>query len=179
MMNVRRYDDAHSLLKEDLVIKRDLVQIDPDNRLWQLELLRALETLGDDDIKLQKVGDALAYFHESVTVGASLLKKDPDNLLWQKNLAGGVVKLADALAGAGDYDGAVQVLDEAIGMNPKYAAVAYNQRGNLHYTKGEYDLAVNDYAQAIAQQPDYAIAYANRAGAYLAGERDRAINDCD
>jgi tetratricopeptide (TPR) repeat protein len=178
MMGVRRYDDALMLLQEDLSIKRDLVRIDPDNMLWRFELLLALEKLADDELNLKKVAQAVAHYREGVTLGTPLLKKDPDNLLWQMQLVGSVVNLADALTGTPDYDGVIKVLDEAVSLNPKYAAVAYNGRGNLHDAKSEYDLAIKNYAQAILLQPDYAIAYANRGGAYLAeGDRDRAIKD--
>jgi tetratricopeptide (TPR) repeat protein len=179
MMNVQRDGSARSLLQEDLKIKRDLVQIDPDNRLWQLELFQVLETLGENDVKLQKAAEALAYYREGVAVGTALLKKDPDNLLWQRNLVGGVIKLADALAGARDYDGAISVLDEAISMNRK-SAVLHNYRGNVFHAKGEDDRAIEDYGQAIALEPRYAVAFNQRGNAYAAkGQYNLAIKDYD
>jgi tetratricopeptide (TPR) repeat protein len=179
MMAAQHYDDALTLLGEDLTIKRDLVRIDPENTLWQLELVYTLKTLGDDYVGLQKAGNALPYYREGVAVGTALVKMDPDNLLWQGTLVDGALKLAHALTATHDYDGAMKVLDDVISKYPKYA-IAYNQRGNLHYAKGEYTLAITDYDLAIAVQPEFTVAYANRAGAYWAeGDRDRAIKDYD
>jgi tetratricopeptide (TPR) repeat protein len=85
----------------------------------------------------------------------------------------------DAARNQGNYDQAIVDYNEAVRLDPKYAA-AYNSRGLTYYKKGDYDRAIADYNQALALDPNFADAYCNRGAAYLAkGNYDRAIADCD
>lgn len=80
--------------------------------------------------------------------------------------------------GAGS-DGALRAYNEAIRINPKYAA-AYNNRGNVYATKGRYDKAMADYNEAIKLAPSFAFAINGRGNTYLRlGEHDKAIADYD
>lgn len=79
----------------------------------------------------------------------------------------------------GDYDKAIQDLDESIRLNPDYAG-AHNNRGHAYLGKGEYDRAIQDFEQAIRLKPDDDGGYLGRAAVYAnQGERDRAIQDYD
>ena len=51
------------------------------------------------------------------------------------------------------YDEAIAAYDQAIKINPNYAA-AYNMRGSVWKRKHEYDKAIADYDQAIKNDPN-------------------------
>ena len=74
---------------------------------------------------------------------------------------------------AGAYDRAIEDLNKAIALKPKYVQ-AYFNRGSAYRGKGVYDRAVADYSKAIDLNPDYALAYFNRGSTY----RDKGVYDC-
>ena len=77
------------------------------------------------------------------------------------------------------YDKAIADYNEAIRLDPQYAA-AYNNRGNAWVDKNEYEKAIADFSEAIRLDPQYAIAYNGRATAWYAkGANDKAIADCN
>ena len=85
----------------------------------------------------------------------------------------------DAYAYQGDHDHAIADFDQAVALEPDFAA-AYNNRGCVYADKGDLDHAIADYDQAIALEPDYDRAYNNRGGAYAnKGDLDHAIVDFD
>jgi tetratricopeptide (TPR) repeat protein len=77
----------------------------------------------------------------------------------------------------GESDRALADCNEAIRLDPKYAA-ADNNRGNAYRAKGDLDRAIADYNEAIRLDPKFALAYNNRGNAYWdKGDLDRAIAD--
>ncbi len=76
-----------------------------------------------------------------------------------------------------DFDGAIELADEAIQLNPNYAA-AYNSRGGFYYFLKQYERAIQDFDKSIALNPKLAGAYYNRGAAYKnLGEYHKAIAD--
>ncbi len=61
----------------------------------------------------------------------------------------------------GDYQGAIEACDRAIGLNPNYVD-AYIGRGNARDDSGDRQGAIADYDQALKIDPNYAFAYYNR-----------------
>lgn len=74
---------------------------------------------------------------------------------------------------AGAYDRAIEDLNKAIDLKPKYVQ-AYFSRGSAYRGKGVYDRAIADYSKVIELNPDYALAYFSRGSTY----RDKGIYDC-
>ena len=69
----------------------------------------------------------------------------------------------------------MQNFEQAIKLNPSYAAAYYN-RGTAYALKHDYDRAIADFDQAIKLKPGNAAALYDRALAYGAkGDLDRAI----
>ena len=66
----------------------------------------------------------------------------------------------------GENDRAIADYNEAIRLDPKYAA-AYNNRGNAYRDKGDTDRAIADFNEAIRLDPKLAHAYNNRGNAYV------------
>ena len=76
-----------------------------------------------------------------------------------------------------DFDGAIELADEAIQLNPNYAA-AYNSRGGFYYFLKQYERTIQDSDKAIQLDPKLVGAYYNRGAAYKnSGEYHKAIAD--
>jgi tetratricopeptide (TPR) repeat protein len=79
----------------------------------------------------------------------------------------------------GQYDRAIQDLDQAIRRDPNYA-LAFQSRGTAYSLKGQYDRAIGDFNQAIRLDPNSAASFYARGGVYnVQGQYDRAIQDLD
>ncbi|MCC5660667.1 tetratricopeptide repeat protein [Nostoc sp. XA010] len=78
---------------------------------------------------------------------------------------------------AGNYEGAVKDLNQAIELDPKNA-LAYNKRGDAYYRLGDYEQAQADSSQAISLNPQDANAYFDRGFAFSElGKYKEAIAD--
>jgi tetratricopeptide (TPR) repeat protein len=83
----------------------------------------------------------------------------------------------DAYSRLGLHDRAIEDLNRAIEINPRYAG-AYNDRGLCYYGKGLRDRAIEDLNKAIEVDPRYVTAYNNRATAFREAQQyDRAMED--
>jgi tetratricopeptide (TPR) repeat protein len=79
----------------------------------------------------------------------------------------------------GDYQGAIEACDRAIGLNPNYAN-AYMGRGIARAKLGDKQSAKADFDQALKIDPNYALAYYNRALVLdELGDKQGAIADYD
>jgi tetratricopeptide (TPR) repeat protein len=82
-----------------------------------------------------------------------------------------------SLAAKGDYRGAIDCLDIAIGFNPRNVD-AYLERGYASTKVGKFKSALNDFDRALELKPLSSLAYAGRGYAYARlGYRERAIDD--
>lgn len=78
-----------------------------------------------------------------------------------------------------DYSRAIADYDQAIRLNPQYAA-AFNNRGLAYRAQNNYARAIADFDQAIRLNPQLAEAFNNRGNAYIAqSDYARGIADYD
>jgi tetratricopeptide (TPR) repeat protein len=109
---------------------------------------------------------------EAKAIYEVILKHDPrhfDSL----NLLGAIA------AQTGKYQAAVDLIGEAISINPNVAS-AYNNRGNALLDLKRLDEALANYDKALALKPDYAEAHCNRGSALLDLNRlDEALASCN
>lgn len=88
-----------------------------------------------------------------------------------------ITMAGDALCRRQHYREALEQYSKAIELDPKLA-VAYNNRGFVHWNLNNYEQAITDYSRAIELKPKYAMAYNNRAFAHKAlGNKEAAIAD--
>jgi tetratricopeptide (TPR) repeat protein len=79
----------------------------------------------------------------------------------------------------GQYDRAIQDLDQAIRRDPNYA-LAFQSRGTAYSLKGQYERAIGDFNQAIRLDPNSAASFYGRGDTYnVQGQYERAIQDFD
>jgi tetratricopeptide (TPR) repeat protein len=124
-------------------------------------LLAAVPTAGAaDDLQTcaQASGDtAIAACARAITSGRHR----------GSDLAGVYLNRGLAYQTKGDLDRAIADFNQAIQLDPKFAA-AYNNRGVAYEAKGDLDRAMADVSQAIQLDPKDAAAYNNRGRAYKA-----------
>lgn len=77
----------------------------------------------------------------------------------------------------GKFTEAIQVLTQAIQLNPSLA-LAYNARGYAHIRLRQFREAIADFDQAIKLDPNYSNAYLNRGSAKRASG-DKPGGDAD
>jgi tetratricopeptide (TPR) repeat protein len=100
----------------------------------------------------------------------------------RENLSEQVLADANAMLGngylqSGQYDKAVEALNNAIRHDPQFAK-AYYLLGMTRSCQGEYAAAIGHYSQAIALRPDKSSYYFCRARAYEAlRQPHRALED--
>lgn len=71
------------------------------------------------------------------------------------------MNLGNILKEQGDFDGAMERLQQAVSLQPQNAAVHYNL-GSLLHKQGRHDEALAAYDRALALQPMLAVAHTNR-----------------
>lgn len=111
----------------------------PDSETLFL-LSRAYRCAGEDD----KAQETLAAFEKSSQNDRSTNEN--------KTQAKHLVQQADELAMKNDFAGSLALLNQAIAMDPTYAAT-YSQLAKLYYSAGDIEKASDAIAQALAREP--------------------------
>jgi tetratricopeptide (TPR) repeat protein len=111
----------------------------PDSETLFL-LSRAYRCAGDD----HKAQETLAAFEKSSQNDRSTNEN--------KTQAKHLVQQADELAMKNDFPGSLALLNQAVAMDPTYAAT-YSQLAKLYYSAGDIEKASSAIAQALAREP--------------------------
>jgi tetratricopeptide (TPR) repeat protein len=111
----------------------------PDSETLFL-LSRAYRCAGEDE----KAQQTLVAFEKSSRND----RTTNENKLQAKHL----VQHADELAIKNDFAGSLALLNQALALDPTYAAT-YSQLAKLYYSAGEIDKASEEIAQALAREP--------------------------
>ena len=111
----------------------------PDSEMLFL-LSRAYRCAGEDD----KAQETLAAFEKSSQNDRSTNEN--------KTQAKHLVQQADELAMKNDFAGSLALLNQAVAMDPTYAAT-YSQLAKLYYSAGDIEKASSAIAQALAREP--------------------------
>jgi tetratricopeptide (TPR) repeat protein len=111
----------------------------PDSETLFL-LSRAYRCAGEDD----KAQQTLAAFEKS--------SQNDRNTNENKTQTKHLVQQADELAMKNDFAGSLELLNQAIAMDPTYAAT-YSQLAKLYYSAGDIQKASDAIAQALAREP--------------------------
>ena len=87
------------------------------------------------------------------------------------------LSLIHIYATLGRYDEAITAYQQAIALNPKFAA-PHNHLGNVYATLGRYDEAIAAYQQAITLNPKFAAPHRGLGNVYRSIDRyEHAISD--
>lgn len=98
---------------------------------------------------------------------AALGKAGPATAAGRGNAAGAAEARAKAATcqKAGDLDGALAALDQAVGLDPGQA-LTFNERGVIRFMRKEWGRAAEDFAEAVRLDPNLATAHLNLGSAY-------------
>ena len=81
--------------------------------------------------------------------------------------------------GKGDFDGALQDLDNALQLDPDFT-YALSMRGMAYLQKGDLDRAIQDFEDALERGLNSSNTYNNKGVAYeMKGDLARAMQDYD
>lgn len=90
-----------------------------------------------------------------------------------------IVDLGNRMAKEGNYQQALQALNQAIAENPS-SARAYKLRGHVYYAMGNYQQSLTDLDHVVALIPDSANALVDRAIVYsVIGNHGLALADVE
>ena len=92
-----------------------------------------------------------------------IVKKQPKNVK-------GLVGLASTFAYFADFQTALQYVDEALRINPKYRD-AYIMKGTIFLMQDKRNLAISSYETAIQQDPNFELAYLRLGQLYTEDEK--------
>jgi len=106
---------------------------------------------------------------DSISLWSDIIAKFPVAIAYTNRAA--------AYGYQGDYDDAIEDLNQAIALNPKYS-VTYFNRGAAYKAKGNYKYAIEDFSQAITLNPqDFEAYYRRGISYYYQNDYNHAIED--
>lgn len=98
-----------------------------------------------------------------------------DTLVDENDTKNLIIPYAEALAGVGNPQKAIYLLDKKLKSNPGDYYL-YQTKGNVYYSMEKFDSAIICYEKVISMKPTYARAYMNVGETYeLTGNKDKAI----
>jgi hypothetical protein len=184
MRKVKRSDDYLAYIQRTWLDKGFVVTI-PSYCLYEKKETRGIHLVVDEGsasslcnrplVPVQADHEEIAKPADSTAIQYEAFKNDFKYEMFTSQLD--LVDRGIAYFGKHDYNRALEVLDQAIHLDPEYAP-ALKWRGAVYLNMRKYDLAIKDYNKAIYLEPKYAEHYYNRGASYLGlGDYNQAIAD--
>ena len=85
---------ALKLYQDSLLIRKKLVELDPNQVEWQRDLSVSYERIGKIYQAKGDTGAALKLYQDSLLIAQKLVELDPTNVQWQTDVAVSYVKLS-------------------------------------------------------------------------------------
>ena len=118
-------DEAAWKFSEALSIMVDLCDREPDNRVWQRDLVLAEHNLGRALEKMGRDDEALSHYLKALKQARALASVDPDNRDWQRGLAASYSHVGRILTAHGrlaeareNYERDLELMSELIESQP-------------------------------------------------------------
>jgi tetratricopeptide (TPR) repeat protein len=132
-------DGALAHYTRSLQVAERLVAVDPDNVVWQRDLLISLNQVagllagqGDSD-------GALAHYTRSLQIAERLVAVDPDNAMWQRDLLISHDNVGEVLAELGDTDGALEHYLRSLEIAERLAEADPDDAGSQANVESRHD----------------------------------------
>jgi tetratricopeptide (TPR) repeat protein len=148
-------------LDESLAELDKAIEIDPINSEAYHNRGVLHEKRGDPDTAAREYATALRYNPQYVPARQALARLqggavEADSLSAAEQLASAMAERARDAALRGDYDSALQQLDEAERVAPRFARIQ-QYRSNVAFLRGDYDGAAAALRRALEIEPDNAL----------------------
>jgi tetratricopeptide (TPR) repeat protein len=127
----------------------------------------------EDDALMREVALTVIILSTLVGCSPSVPASNGSPSAQQQN-ADALVERAAEYGSRGDLKGAIELLDEALRINPRHAT-AWVTRATAVRKLGDYQRAIQDATKAIEIDPKFAAAYCQRAFAYQQSELDNRV----
>ena len=159
---------AEKAMREYKRLALRMVEIEPDNMTWRMEVQNADASLGSVLYDQRRFPEAVVQFEQALRTIDALATADPGNGKYQRSMVEAIAWLSDAKAGAGRLDEAISLRRRHMEILDRLAAqtgdVGYRQRlvqtqrtiGNLYGARGKLDPALA-YSQAAIKQSEQLI----------------------
>ena len=144
-----------------------------DEEMQSLTSYITLFILGQDRFENEKYEEAITYFIRAINIA-------PDNLPGDFNLYEAYCQLGRAYSYNGNNENAIQALNEAIRLEPRYYAWPYSLRGWVYQKMDQHNNAISDLNKAIGINPEYSWPYELLASVYIdLNEYNKALDVYD
>ena len=134
-------------------------------------------TRGYFSLLMENNGPAMEDFNQAIALDANFAQPLNNRGLVRISLGGQFKQAGDTDKASTEFRKAVQELDAALRIDPKYVD-AYNNRGFALSLARKYDEAIQSFTRAIEINSQYVNAWNNRGQAYAqTGQHELAISD--
>jgi uncharacterized protein (DUF697 family) len=145
-------DAAFASFQVTRTIIEGLVQADPSNHVWQLDLAVAESRLGDVYQRQGSHDAALASFKRTVAILERLVTADPSNTGWQRELSVAETRLGDVFLSQGHFEAALASFQGTLPILERFAQSASVHHWNLLLVQARQDAqqAVTGFSAAAS-----------------------------